>query len=326
MESELASDSHEENVSATILECADREIRRTARTTFPTLKLIPVYSSLTLLGELTASELKCDAELVSSIAPDQQMWRATIWTATSSDPAQRAAEVTALYRVKNAASIETDQPSLKTSGLAPVEARLTEKRRQIFNGACRAIAKKGFGNATIREIASESGMSVPLLYKYIKDKDEILYLITHECMIDIITYFEKELIGKRTPTERLKIAIERYVEYIDINRKYINLVYSETRALNRESRDKIFELERHFLSFWEEIIESGIEAGEFRRSDTRLTANYVYFVCTTWSLRHWNLQEYQTQEVKRTLTEFVLSGVTARRETQFMVDSGPSGR
>ncbi len=155
-------------------------------------------------------------------------------------------------------------------------------------------------------------MSVPLMYKYIKDKDDILYLITSECMKDIIEYFDQQTVFSGTPTENMQHAIEKYVDYIGENRRYINLVYSETRSLNAEYRSKIFSMERKFLNYWKKLVADGVSEGHFKQLDTDLTANYIYFLCTVWSLRYWSIDYVDEKTIKESLVDFVMGAVIAK--------------
>jgi hypothetical protein len=117
---------------------------------------------------------------------------------------------------------------------------------------------------------------------------------------------------KKASKERLTKAISAYIDYIEINRRYINLVYRETRSLNRENREKIFEIERQFTGFWQKILEDGQASGELDLNDANLTANFIYFLCTVWAIRYWSIDRYSPDVVKHELTDFILRGLGLR--------------
>lgn len=210
-------------------------------------------------------------------------------------------------------SFTSDAQPAPTEDTGPQKKPLSDtaeaRRRQIFDGACRVISKHGFGNATMREIAKESGLSVPLMYKYIKDKDDILYLITTMCMQDIIDFFDTEEFLSGSAETNLSRAVDKYIDYIGQNRRYINLVYSETRSLSAENRSRVFDMERAFMTRWQAILDRGIEQGVFRGMDTALMSNYLYFLCTIWALRFWSIGDFGEDTVRATLKTFILQGV-----------------
>jgi hypothetical protein len=63
-------------------------------------------------------------------------------------------------------------------------------------------------------------------------------MITSGCMNEIFRFFDKELKREGTANQKMREAIDAYIKYISKNRRYINLVYRETRALSAENREK----------------------------------------------------------------------------------------
>lgn len=217
------------------------------------------------------------------------------------NPKTQSTQLESSYRTNPAIQIgETKRKSSKTAD---------KRRLQIFEGACEVIANKGYGSATIRDIAKAANISIPSMYQYIKNKEDILYLITSMCMEEILTYFRENVDQHQAPVEALENAINAYFDYINVNRRYINLVYSETRALSPENRKKIFDMEREFMSLWEKILINGKEKGIFKIENTDLYANYIYFFCTIWALRHWSIGDYEEPNVRNTVTSMILNGI-----------------
>ena len=52
---------------------------------------------------------------------------------------------------------------------------LAARRQQICDAAIRVFGKKGFHTSTMDSVAEEAEVSVGLIYKYFKDKDDLLY-------------------------------------------------------------------------------------------------------------------------------------------------------
>jgi AcrR family transcriptional regulator/acyl-coenzyme A thioesterase PaaI-like protein len=184
-----------------------------------------------------------------------------------------------------------------------------QRRHQIFEGACDVISRKGYGAATVREIARAANLSIPTMYQHIESKEDILFMITSECMQEIFQSFKNDQSSEESAQLKMEHAITAYVKYVSKNRRYINLIYRETKSLNVENREKIFQIEREFCALWENIIHAGNETGEFDVSNPDLAANIVYFSCNVWALRHWNIGKYDENEVCRSLIRFILPGL-----------------
>ncbi len=187
-----------------------------------------------------------------------------------------------------------------------------ERLEQILRGAYEVISKKGYASASIREIAAAAGMPIPTMYLYIKTKEDLLYLMSNEYLSRLTKHFEETLHTSSSATETLKSVIAEYVEYCGKNRKLINLVYREGKSLNRENREKIFQMDRSFVEIWEKIIQHGKATAEFEVDNPGLAANYIYFLCTAWAIRHWNLASYGEDAVRESLITFILRALGAR--------------
>lgn len=187
-----------------------------------------------------------------------------------------------------------------------------KRRRQIFEGACEVISRKGYGDSTVREIAKASGVSVPSLYQYVSSKEDILFMITEECMRELFAAFKRNMDTSMSPAEKMSQAIADYITYISRNRKYINLVYRETRSLSARYRDRIFDLERSLMGEWEQIFRDGREQGLFQDINPTLVANVAYFSCSVWALRHWAVGDHSEEEMRDALTRMLMQGVLSR--------------
>jgi AcrR family transcriptional regulator len=201
------------------------------------------------------------------------------------------------------------QPVAVAPAEAPPGATADARRAQIFRAACEAIARKGYDKTSVREIAAAAGLPIATLYLYVRNKEDILHMITQGLMEDIFRDFRENLSAEGTAGEKLARAIGSYLGYVDRNRKYINLVYRETRSLSRENREKIFAIERDFARLWQEILEEGVAAGEFEIAEPALTAELVYFLCNVWSIRHWTVGRFDGALVRAELTRFALRGI-----------------
>jgi hypothetical protein len=47
----------------------------------------------------------------------------------------------------------------------------------------------------------------------------------------------------------------------------------------------------------------------FNVANTDLAANLIYFLCTSWSLRHWSIGRYAEEEVRQQILNIVMNGI-----------------
>ncbi len=296
--------------SSLALEAARHELERDCGG-----ELLLITSTVSTLAPPSVESLVANPTRLSTKGAEQQVCRVILsQLAEGSSKKRNVAEALCVFQVREAAPEDRSAVAEKAgkdvvSGKEPLSSTAEMRRLQIFEGACKVIARHGFGNSTMREIAREAGLSVPLMYKYIKDKDDILYLIMTVNMQGMFTFFDSQEFNSGNPDENLISAVDKYIDYIGENRKYINLVYSETRSLSTENRMKVFDTERDFMRRWQAIIDDGVDKGVFRPVNTELLSNFIYFLCTVWALRHWSIGHFPVDEVKTALHEFVLTGL-----------------
>lgn len=236
------------------------------------------------------------------------VWRATVRRGEG-DP---IAEVTQTQMVLDGAAEASAQPAAVPAGNGTGERggpTAAERRRQIFEGACAVITRKGFANATIREIAAAAGMPVPTMYQYIKRKEDLLSLIYEYFMEDYIGALATDGSEHGTPEERLAHAVRQTILNFDRNHRFIKLMFQETRALDAAGRARVYDLDARYIDVWKNLLADRTGAEPV---DAELAANFIYFLCTIWPLRHWTIGKYGRERVTAAISDFVLSGLGTR--------------
>lgn len=191
-----------------------------------------------------------------------------------------------------------------------------ERWNQIFEGACKVIAAKGFAKATIREIAAAAEMPVPTMYQYLERKEDILYHIYKFFMSDIVAALERWRSTEVPPKERLVGAIRTMIDVFDKNHRFIKMLFQETRALTPEARRQVYELDAQYIAILQELLAEAMRNGDLRIRNVELAANFVYFLCTIWPLRFWSIGKYGEAAVTNEIVDFVLNGLGAVQRSE----------
>jgi len=186
-----------------------------------------------------------------------------------------------------------------------------ERWQRIVEGASKVIAAKGFAKATIREIAAASDMPVATMYQYLERKEDILYNVYKFFMTEIVTALTRWRNSDLPPRERLAGAIRTVVEVFDQNHRFIKLMFQESRALTPEGRRQVYELDAQYIAIFQELLRESKQNGDFDIRNPELAANFIYFLCTIWPLRHWSIGKFGEEAVTREIVEFVLNGLAA---------------
>ena len=255
-------------------------------------------------------------ELIAESAPVHLGRTLCVWrTAVRRGPGKPIAEVTQTQIVMaerpavQAAGADDHPGRSAAAAVAADSPVVADRRRQIFEGASRVLSEKGYADATIREIAAAAGMPVPTMYQYIERKEDLLLFIYESFMADYTAALRAAVAAARTPDAKLEAALQETVANFDRNHAYIKLMFQETRALKPEARERVYELDGRYIAVWREILEGIAPADGGTPADPELLANFIYFLCTVWPLRHWAIGGHGRAAVEAALARFVKGGL-----------------
>jgi AcrR family transcriptional regulator len=208
-----------------------------------------------------------------------------------------------------AAPPRTTRTALSKSFSQPI---IDERWRQIFEGACTVIAEKGFAKATIREIAAAAGMPIPTMYQYVERKEDLLHQIYEYFMTDIMVALRETRDSMLAPRQRLEELVRTMIHLFDKHHKYIKLMFQETRALTPQARRRVYELDASYIAVIRELVDDTIVQCGWRKRNTELAANFLYFLCCIWPLRHWTIGRFGEHAVADEIVDLLLNGLSGQ--------------
>ena len=165
------------------------------------------------------------------------------------------------------------------------------RRQQIVNAACDIIARKGFANATIREIAAAAGLHVPTMYQYIDSKEALLELVYRFAIRQLHAGLEQASAGCLTARDRLHATIAVLLDNCDRHRRQAGVLNREFRSLPRGAQQRVLQEYRGFHNYLAGVVAAGVEAGEFRPVNAVLMANVLEAICDIWALRQFAVRD-----------------------------------
>lgn len=199
--------------------------------------------------------------------------------------------------------------------IMPVTARVkdkqlvSEKRRQIIDGAIKVFKEKGYHKATIREIAEEAKISPGSIYDYFNSKDDILYLFFENYVRTFFEKLEHLNLHSDDPAERLEIAYRAVLEALLELQDQVLLAYTQARYVKKSYLKDILKKESEIVMYFQKIIE---EMGE-GLFDPHLEANFLVFSGVFGVLRRWALKErYLDREIIEFLVQSQVNGIVQR--------------
>jgi TetR/AcrR family transcriptional regulator, cholesterol catabolism regulator len=83
----------------------------------------------------------------------------------------------------------------------------------ILDAARDVFARRGFHQASIREIANAADLSLAGLYHYVRGKDELLFLVLDRALDDLIANLDRALAIAGSPEAKLLALIRTHLDF-----------------------------------------------------------------------------------------------------------------
>lgn len=168
-------------------------------------------------------------------------------------------------------------------GRGGITSRGVARRDSIIDAAVRLWAQNGYDATGIADICREAGIGKGALYHHVGSKEDILFEIHNRFVDPMLVYGAEILNADLTPSEALTQLGHRLLTEIADNRDECSIFIREYIALSDERFETVRAKRREFSSMVSELIQRGIDAGEFEEVPVELAThaflalhNHVY--------------------------------------------------
>jgi AcrR family transcriptional regulator len=183
----------------------------------------------------------------------------------------------------------------------------------IVDTSARVFAQGGYHATGISELCAANGLGKGALYHYIGSKEELLAAIHDRVMDEVMRGAERAIEFGGSPSAQLAMLGDELLEVIYCYPDHSWVVLHEFHGLTGERAER-FRLRRHeYEQKVETILQAGIDSGEFRDVDARLTArawlgmhNYTYLWLKAGG-------QFSAQDVAKPFAEIFIRGITSRK-------------
>jgi len=171
------------------------------------------------------------------------------------------------------------------------QALIEKKRRIIIEAGGKLFVKKGFHKTTISEIAKESGLTPGTLYNYIREKEDILFLM-HE-------YYQKKFLKQMNLAiqqgtniqSRTENVFNTLLELVNKHQKELRLIYIEAASQTKISLEVLLNRESEIIKNIRDLIAIGVKQNVFEVRNQRLAASIIHFLIFYQSLNTWDIKK-----------------------------------
>ncbi|SLM28589.1 HTH-type transcriptional regulator (TetR-family protein) [Desulfamplus magnetovallimortis] len=137
-------------------------------------------------------------------------------------------------------------------------------RIKIMNALSELMREKDFHSITTAEIASTAGVTEGLIYKYFKDKKDLLYQVLDGHFHEFHDHIVKMIAPCSSAIEKLSIIIRTTLKSYAANRVFAKILLLEVRNSPNYFESDAYNMVRIYSGTILEIINQGMASGELK--------------------------------------------------------------
>ena len=188
----------------------------------------------------------------------------------------------------------------------------TQRKEQILDAALAVIVSNGYDNSRMDDIVATSKLSKGAIYWYYKSKKEMYLDLINFWVLRYSVTLNHIVEEDASPSQQLKDLFQYFIDQNESDpQPFVALTEFWSMAQkDPDFRKKLQKVYTHFLELIDEIINRGIQSGEFKQVNSRITA--LSIMVNIESINWFTIFEAHGVTVKEymeTITDFILSGL-----------------
>ena len=184
-------------------------------------------------------------------------------------------------------------------------------RAVVLDAAVDNFQRRGYHGTSMRDIARGAGITVASIYHHFPSKQDILQDIMSRSLQDVIGSTRKAVLAESTPSGQLRALMGAWVAFHTTRQAEALIGASELRSLDKGGRRLVVALRDEQEQLFHDVIERGVELGEFGtpypREAARAIINMGYSIAAWYHVGG----DVTPEEMARRYAELALALVRA---------------
>jgi AcrR family transcriptional regulator len=197
-----------------------------------------------------------------------------------------------------------------TAKVQPTTPRRELVRQELMTKAAEVFEKKGYGQATILDVAQAMQLSRSALYHYFKSKEEILEALVEEHTEATAEKLEQRFSGTSSSTvEQLRELLSNLIHGRMTGGARVRVLDQLATEMSGPVKQKFEHARRRILDLYTRIIQRGVDTGELRPLDARTAALAILGVASWTSWWYSPKGRKSPEELAEALIDIALHGI-----------------
>lgn len=189
-------------------------------------------------------------------------------------------------------------------------AQRADRRADLLEVAARLFSRQGYHGTSMQNLAEEVGVLRGSLYAHIDSKEDLLFEIVDRGADRFMSRMNQVVLSELSPKDKLRRAVLAHVTTVAEHLQAATVFLNDWRLLSPQRRALILEKRDRYEALVREIIEEGIEWGDFPEElDAGMAAIFVLSV-VNWLYQWFDPSGPRTaDDLASLLSEMILSGL-----------------
>jgi AcrR family transcriptional regulator len=183
------------------------------------------------------------------------------------------------------------------------------KKEVIIDKATRLFMEKGFGSASMRDIAEHVGVEAASLYNHIQSKSEILQDICFKVANQFIQNLEQVEASSSSALEKMEILIRFHIRMMLQQYESIYISDHEWRHLPEPYLSNFLNQRRHYRKRLASIIEQGMQTGQMKEIEPYVAVLTILSAISGIESWHRSRKTITEEVLEENMVKFLIEGL-----------------
>ena len=166
------------------------------------------------------------------------------------------------------------------------------KLELLLSAAADLMAREGYEKTSIRDVASETGLSLAGMYYYFQSKEDLLYKIQYRTFASLLEEQERSYLEGGSAEEKLRRLIQNHLSFYTGHFNEMKICTFELHSLSGDRYSDVEKLRRRYFRIAAEIVGEILNSGRKRGGGERDIRHYTLFI---FGMLNWIFSWYEPE-------------------------------
>jgi AcrR family transcriptional regulator len=185
----------------------------------------------------------------------------------------------------------------------------SSKKEVIIVEASKLFLEKGFGAASMRDLAVHVGVEAASLYNHIQSKSEILQAICFKVANDFISHLDAVQSSPESVLKKLELIIRFHIRMMMEQFEFVYISDHEWRHLPEPYLSNFLNQRRNYRRSLSEMIARGIERNEMKDIDPHVAVLTILSAISGIESWHRSRKSVSSETLENNMVKYLIGGL-----------------